>query len=209
MEMIFRNSFPHNLMTEGRNLDLMSSSEREKKRAKQKRSPEKYRESREKVQEQYEALSEDKEQREQASEVLMFIEMNEEKLKDELAAFEAESVLKDTQSYHDQQWARIAQAFHEKDFDVVVDRSEKGHPKIDLQFDLAEGNISEKIPLKQTLQESLQGQALRGEHKDLLLEDTACPKCDTGILMKHEKDDHLVLRCSECQFIVDPAKTSN
>ena len=100
------------------------------------------------------------EQNETMAEVMLYIEINEDELKEKMKDENLSDVITDFASYDQRQWNHMKQAFGEANFDLCVDKSDKGQPRISMQIDLPEGNVSEKIPLHKDLQEALITRAL-------------------------------------------------
>lgn len=137
------------------NLELLPSSAREKARNKPERSSEEYADSREKVKEGVQEAKESREQNESVAEVMLYIEFNEEELKEKMMKENLQDTIGEFSSYDKKQWSQLQQAFGESRFDLVVEKSDAGEPHISMRVDLPEGNVQEKIPLNSGLQEAL------------------------------------------------------
>jgi len=133
---------------------------REKVREKPKRSKEAYAKSREKVKEGVQEASEHKEQNKSVAEVMLYIELNEDELKEKMKNENMADVVTDFSSYDQKQWSQMQQVFGEANFDLSVTKGEDGQPQISMTIDLPEGNVSEKMALSQDLQEALVKRAL-------------------------------------------------
>ena len=137
------------------NLELLPSSTREKAQNKPKRSKEEYAESREKVKDGVKEAKESREQNESVAEVMLYIEFNEEELKEKMMKENLQDTVGEFSSYDKKQWSQLQQAFGENRFDLIVEKSDIGEPNISMRIDLPEGNVREKIPLNSSLQEAL------------------------------------------------------
>lgn len=137
------------------NLDMLPSSTREKAREKKERSPEEYAEGREKVQEQVQQAKEHMKLNDVAADVLYYIEMNEEELKEKMQKESLQDVAKDFSSYDARQWRQMQQAFQQGQFDLAVTQTDDGRPAVSMTMTLPEGNVQEKVQIAQSLQEAL------------------------------------------------------
>jgi hypothetical protein len=137
------------------NLELLPSATREKSREAPKRSREEYKKSREKFQEGLRESNERMKNTEITAEVMLYIELNEEELKQKMIQERPEDVIQAIGSYDAKQWGQLKQTFAEAQFDLQVEATDEGHPSISMQIDFPEGNVSEKIPLNESLQEAL------------------------------------------------------
>lgn len=147
------------------NVELLPSSVRKKAREKPKRSKEAYAESREKVKEGVQEAKESREQNEQTAEVMLYIEMNEEELKEKMKDENLADIAANFSSYDKKQWGQMQQIFGEANFDLSVTKGEDGQPQISMQIDMPEGNVSEKMQLNQQLQDALITRALGQEEE--------------------------------------------
>ncbi len=137
------------------NLDLLPSMVREKAKEDRERSAEEYAESREKVKEGVKDAKERSKLSDVAAEVLFYIEMEEEELKEKFQEEDLKDVVQDFGSYDSKQWGQLQQAFGEGRFDLQVEQAEEGHPTISMNVEMPEGNVTEKVQLNQSLQEAL------------------------------------------------------
>ena len=137
------------------NLDLLPSSTREHARERPKRSATEYAESREKVQEGLKEATEKSKLNEVSAEVLLYIELNEEELKEKMQKENLQDLTQEFRSYDAKQWDQLRIAFGQGDFDLGVDQSHEGHPQITMTIDLPEGNVQENLQLNQSLQDAL------------------------------------------------------
>lgn len=142
------------------NLELLPSSVRHKVREKPRRSPEEYEASREKVKEGLREGDEHKEKEEKVAEVMAYIELNEDELKEKMQGEKLEDTLAEFRSYDLRQWRSMQQAFAQGKFDLSVTASDEGKPKISMQIELPEGNVTEKLQLNPQLQQALTTRAL-------------------------------------------------
>lgn len=145
------------------NLELLPSSVRQKLREKAPRSPEEYEESREKVKEGLREGDEHKEKEKGAAEMMLYIEVNEEELKEKMSKEKLEDTLAEFGSFDLKQLRGMQQAFVQGKFDLSVGTTSEGKPTISMQIELPEGNVSEKLQLAQALQEALTTRALQSE----------------------------------------------
>jgi hypothetical protein len=145
------------------NPDLLPSMIREKARETPKRSEEQYAETRERVQKGVREAEKHMKLNDVAADVLLYIEMNEEKLNEKLKDESLQDVAKDFQSYDAKQWGQLQQAFGAGKFDLHVTQAEKGHPIITMTVTLPEGNVQETMQLNQSLQDALVKRAV--EHR--------------------------------------------
>ena len=144
------------------NLDIYSSSRRfEKRRERMKRSPREYAKSREKVKDNVREVDEHMEKNEKTAEVMLYIEMNEDKIKEKMLKESLRSSIGEFSSYDKKQWGQMQLAFSQGKFDLSVDTTHDNKPRISMQIALPEGKVSEKLPLTQSLQEDLMAQALK------------------------------------------------
>jgi len=137
------------------NLDLLPSSVRESAREKPKRSPKEYAEGRERFQEQLKEATEKTKLNEASAEVLLYIELNEEELKERMQKENLQDLTQEFRSYDARQWGQLQHTFGTGQFDLAVEQTHEGHPKISMTIDLPEGNVQEKLQLNQSLQEAL------------------------------------------------------
>lgn len=137
------------------NLELLPSSVRQKLREKAPRTPEEYEESREKVKEGLREGDEHKEREKDAAEVLLYIETNEEELKEKMSKEKLEDTLAEFGSFDLKQLRGMQQAFAQGKFDLSVGTTSEGKPAITMQIELPEGNVTDKLQLAQSLQEAL------------------------------------------------------
>ena len=137
------------------NLDLLPSMVREKAKEKPKRSAKEYAEGREKFQEGLKEAKERSRLSDVAAEVLFYIEMEEEELKEKFQEEDLKDIVQDFGSYDAKQWGQMQQTFGEGRFDLQVEQSEDGHPTISMNVDMPEGNVAEKVQLNQSLQDAL------------------------------------------------------
>lgn len=145
------------------NLELLPSSVRHQAREKLARSPKEYEESRAKVKEGLREGDERKEKERGVAEVLFYIEMNEEELKEKMQGEKLEDSLAEFRSFDLKQWRSMQRAFAQGKFDLSVAATGEGKPTISMQIELPEGNVTEKLPLAQALQEALTTRALQSE----------------------------------------------
>jgi len=145
------------------NLELLPSSVRHKAREKPARSPKEYEESRLKVQEGIREGHERKEREQNVAEVLFYIEINEDELKEKMQGEKLEDTLAEFRSFDLKQWRGMQQAFAQGKFDLSVGAAADGKPHISMQIELPEGNVTEKLPLAQSLQNALTTRALQSE----------------------------------------------
>jgi len=152
------------------NVELLPSASREKSRKRPKRSKEEYKKSREKVKEGVREAKEHREQNETVAEVMLYIEMNEEQLKEKMKDENLSDIASGFTSYDQRQWDQLQTIFGEGRFDLSVDKNDEGNPRISMQIDLPEGNVSEKVSLNQSLQDAL---IARATEEDASGEDSA------------------------------------
>ena len=136
------------------NLELLPSAVREKAR-KPERTKEEYAEGREKFQEGLRESEDRMKNKEITAEVMLYIEFNEEELKEKMAKEKPEDVVKSLFSYDSKQWGDLSQAFADRHFDLQVEAQDDGTPVISATVTLPEGNVTEKMQLNQSLQEAL------------------------------------------------------
>lgn len=137
------------------NPDLLPSMIREKARETPKRSEEQYAETRERVQKGVREAEKHMKLNDVAADVLLYIEMNEEKLNEKLKDESLQDVAKDFQSYDARQWGQLQQAFGAGKFDLQVVQAKDGQPQIAMNITLPEGNVKETVQLNQSLQDAL------------------------------------------------------
>lgn len=137
------------------NLELLPSSVRQKIREKAPRTPEEYEESREKVKEGLREGDEHKEKEKGLAEVTLYIEVNEEELKEKMSKEKLEDTLAEFGSFDLKQLRGMQQAFAQGKFDLGVSQTSEGKPTITMQMELPEGNVSDKLQLAQSLQGAL------------------------------------------------------
>lgn len=137
------------------NLDLLPSMMREKAKERPKRSADEYAKSREQFQEGLKEAKNRSKLSDIAAEVLFYIEMEEEELKEKFQEEDLKDVVQDFGSYDSKQWGQLQQAFGEGRFDLQVEQAKEGHPTISMNVEMPEGNVAEKVQLNQSLQEAL------------------------------------------------------
>jgi len=137
------------------NLEHLPSASREKAREKNKRTPKEYEKSRNKVKENVKEADDRMKNKEHSAEVMLYIEMNEEDLKEKMKEESFDEVTKEFGSYDARQWAQMQKTFAEGQFDLQVETTDEGKPKISMNIDMPEGNVAEKIQLNQSLQDAL------------------------------------------------------
>ena len=156
-------SFTSPLMPFWQNVEMLPSASREKSREKPKRSAKEYSKDREKVKEGVQEAKESHEENRSVAEVMLYIELNEDELKEKMKNENMADVVSDFSSYDKKQWGQMQQIFGEANFDLSVTKGEDGQPQISMQIDLPEGNVSEKMQLNQQLQDALITRALGQE----------------------------------------------
>lgn len=137
------------------NPELLPSSVRQKVREKPARSPEEYEASREKVKEGIREGHERKEKEKNVAEVMLYIEVHEEELKEKMQKEKMEDTIAEMRSYDLRQWRQMQQAFAAGQFDLSVNVTDDGTPQISMQIELPEGNVTDKLALNQKLQDRL------------------------------------------------------
>jgi hypothetical protein len=137
------------------NAELLPSAIRDKARETPKRSAQEYAESREKVKQGVREAGEHTKNSKQSAEVMLYIELNEDALKEKIAQEKPEDIIQNIGSYDAKQWGQMQQAFGETHFDLQVETTDEGKPQIAIQIELPDGNVSEKLQLNQSLQDAL------------------------------------------------------
>ncbi len=137
------------------NLDLLPASIRERARERPKRSAKEYAKSREKFKEGLKEATEKSKLNEVSAEVLLYIELNEEELKEKMQKENLQDLVQEFHKYDAKQWGQLQAVFGKGQFDLQVNQTHEGHPQISMTIDLPEGNVQEKLQLNQALQEAL------------------------------------------------------
>jgi hypothetical protein len=142
------------------NVDLLPAQVREKAKEEPKKSAKAYAKGREKFKEGLRESEDRVKNKKEAADVMLYIELNEEELKEKMSDEKPEDIVKKIGSYDAKQWGQMQQAFGESRFDLSVDTDDQGKPIISMQVELPEGNVSEKMQLTQGLQDALVARAL-------------------------------------------------
>ena len=142
------------------NVDHLPAMVRDKVREKPKRSAKEYEKSRLKVHENVREAKKLRKQNENLAEVMLYVEVNEEELKEKMKEENLQDVSSEIRSYDARQWSQLQQAFAEGHFDISVDKDDANQPQISMTIDQPEGNVAEKMQLNQSLQDALITRAL-------------------------------------------------
>ena len=145
------------------NVEMLPSASRDKSREKPRRSAKEYAKGREKVKEVIQEAKESHEENRSVAEVMLYIELNEDELKEKMKDENLGDLVADFSSYDKRQLGQMQQVFGEAYFDLSVDKGENGQPQISMQIDLPEGNVSEIMQLNQPLQDALIARTLGQE----------------------------------------------
>ena len=176
------------------NLDILPSSERFRQRhERMKRGPKEYAEQRaERVGDQVGNIAEDMERNEELSELLIALHEEETTLKEQLGG-DLENCTGALQNYDAKQWEDLLKAFTQGRYTFTVETGKNGKPEIGLALDLPEGNVKEKIPLTQTVQEAIASHA-RGQGSAMRV----CPACGKTALVEGTIKHRRVWKCRAC-----------